>query len=126
MRIAQRAVKMYGYQPFFGPNLPDMRYAAQIFDRLEMWFPGYRWIVEVRGGLCRIVNESLRYDWGWTGLTSTFDSDGKVIKQIGAGFLERFGLNAGKKDQEEIDQLPTDGRLQCKPLSGGEDGDYKR
>lgn len=121
----QNAVKMFGYQPFFGPTLNDMRQACSLFFVLDREYPGYHWVVEIRDGLCTVMNETIATNWGWRRPANCLDADGKVIKMVGGGFLERVGLKRGGIT-DKIQDLATDLRGNIKRLPGANDGDINR
>lgn len=104
----QPIIRQYGYCPVYGPHVEDRNFARGLFYHLEKRYPGWQWKIQVMDSVVKIINEDLSHDWGYTGFINQFDSDGKVVAQIGGEFLERFGLPPlGQKKVIEIMETLT-------------------
>jgi hypothetical protein len=124
-REASCAIKAFGYLPYIGPSMPEMKFACHIFEILIREYPGYHWVVECRQGMVSIWNETLSATFGWRKGVEIFDNDGKVAKMVGGAFLERFGLRASGMNDDKVLDLQKNARGDCKPIIGGEKGDEK-
>ena len=107
-RLQERMIKQFGYLPIYGPTIEDLWFAAHLFDHLIREYTGYQWVVEVRGGVVKVVNDSADPYHGWTEHIEKFDNDGHHIKFIGGDILDRHGLPRRALEIDLISEMPRD------------------
>lgn len=112
-----KAIRAFGYLPIFGPTIEDVHHAKELLGYIVSEYPGFRWIVEVRGGIVTVVNETFCPDYGFRLYVSQLDNDGKEIKRWAGGLLERFGVPAGGIIIDAVKELPKDPRGNIKRLN---------
>lgn len=109
LELQGRMLKRYGYVPAFASTTIDLALAADQVGWLLQEFPGYQWKVEVSQHLLTCINESLAGNYGFHIHVKHLDNDGKMIRFMGAGLLERYA----QPEKLKLDHLLTarrDGR----------------
>jgi len=108
MRFTTLLSNQFGYVPVYGPTMNDLRFAMQLFSYIAKEYPGYKWVVEYRDTIVSVVNETLAPDWGFKLRDRVLDNDGKVIRQYAGMLLERFDMDRGRLDTDELAEKPRD------------------
>jgi len=106
----QQMMHHFGYLPVYGRSMADVTTGRKLLKHLLDVFPGYRWVLEVRDGIIKVVNESLAPDWGFQVREEHLDCDGYVIKGMAGELLERYGVSRGALNRDELNALPEDAR----------------
>lgn len=86
--------------------------AKQVAETLEKHHPGHAWSVyaDVMQGVVNIHNLNLSSEWGYVILMDEMINDPEMRMTIRAGgeILERFGINQGRLNHDELHGKPMD------------------
>ena len=99
-------------------NLHDILTARTMAEALHAAYPGHFWAVSCDGktGMADVRNLALSGNWGFriklSGIYSASQFKKDVVK-AGGEILERFKLNRGRLNDDQLSDRPTDfaGRL---------------
>lgn len=113
-----KMVKTFGYQPVHGATLGEIRYGQRLMSQIVRVYPGFKWVLEIRKGLVRLLNLTLHSSWGLCVAEKDLDSDGKVIISKVGELLDSLGYPPGPAKDDLIKLIPRDTRGDCLLVKG--------
>lgn len=101
-------------------NLHDVLMARQMAETLHAAYPGHFWAVSCDGktGMADVRNLALSGNWGFRLKLKNIYSASQFKKDVltaGGEILERYRLNRGRLNDDQLSDRPTDfaGRLKA-------------
>ena len=93
------------------PSAAELSLLRQVVGTLHKHYGGYVWDVHVNQGVIKVLNKSLSGKWGYVLKSTDFATASELQRAViiaGGEVLERFHLQAGKRNNDKVRELKKD------------------